>query len=302
MLVNENLILSADKKIPEKKHKTSGFFSVLFLIIFLISLTGCAYFVYGEINKELKIKNMEHDIRTYIKTPDNIKKVHQTKNTDNAVPVETVSDNNVQETCDDIYTFDWEGLFNRSRYVIGWIQIPGVNQVNYPIVQHPDDNQFFLTHDWTEAPLSAGAIFANKHNASDFTDMNTVIYGHRMKDGSMFGSLKQYKDQNFLDEHSYINIYTPDKRKLTYEIICYSSVIDGSEAYMMHFESPDERMDYYDLLIDNAITKRDIELNRFDTTIMLSTCNTTGYYDRLVILGKLIAVDLNGQPEEWEAE
>lgn len=277
------------QKTAEKKRKKTGFLSLFLLAIFFISLGGCIYLIYGEINKELSIKDMEQDIQAFVKP---------SSDTD-AIPdsIKETSDPDTNEEQEDDYAFDWDGLMAQSSYVIGWIQIPGIDRINYPIVQHPDDNQYFLDHDWKGDPFSPGAIFANKLNASDFTDMNTVIYGHRMKAGSMFGSLKLYKDQAFMDEHPCLYIYTPDGQKRTYDIICYSAVVDGTDAYLQHFESPDERMSYYDLLISKAITKRDVELDRFDTTVMLSTCNTTGPLDRVVVLGKLTAIDLNGHPE-----
>lgn len=282
------------KKTAEKKRKKKmGFFPILLLIIFLSSLAACGYLLYGEVNKELGIKDMEDNIQTFMK-PSII--THTDTIQDEEMP------NDVTSSDTDTYVFDWEGMMAQSEYIIGWIQVPGIERINYPIVQHPDDNQFFLTHDWKGANQSAGAIFLNRYNTSDFTDMNSVIYGHRMKAGSMFGSLKYYADQKFMDEHPYFYIFTPDGRKLTYEIICCSSVTDGSDAYLMHFESPDERMAYYNMMLYNAKTKRNVELNRFDTTVMLSTCNNTGYYDRVTILGKLTAIDLNGQPENWSTD
>lgn len=281
-----------EKTAEKKRKKKMGFFPILLLIVFLSSLSACVYLLYGEVNKEIGIKDMEEDIQTLMKPS-------ETKQTEQPSASSDITDQNVSE---DAYVFDWDRMMNESEYVIGWIQIPGIERINYPIVQHPDDNQFFLTHDWKGNAQDAGAIFINKYSSSDFTDMNTILYGHRMRAGSMFGSLKCYADQSFMDENPYFNIYTPDGQKRTYEIICYSSVTDGSDAYLLHFESPDERMAYYDMMLYSAITKRDVELNRFDTTIMMSTCNTTGYYDRVTILGKLVAIDLNGQPENWAIE
>lgn len=278
------------EKTAEKKQKRRfSFFPIFLLILFLGSLTACGILLYGEVNKEIGISNMEEDIKSFVK------------------PQEPSVDPSEILPEEETYTFDWEGLMEESPYVVGWIQIPGIERINYPIVQHPEDNQFFLTHDWKGARQSAGAIFLNKYNVADFSDMNTVIYGHRMKAGSMFGMLKHYEDQTFMDEHPYCYIYTPNGQKLIYEVICCSYVTDGSDAYLMNFESPDERMAYYDLMLHpyskqtgkGCITKRDVELDHFDSTIMLSTCNKSGsgYYDRTVILAKLVGVDINGQPE-----
>lgn len=289
-------------KTAEKKTKgrKTGFLSILLLIVFLCSLGTCGYLLYGEINKELGIKDMEDNIHTFIKTSDS--NMEQSDKPDNtSEPVEdnkTDASNTANTVTDPAAIIDWEGLMEQSEYVIGWIQMPGIDRINYPIVQNTDNNQFFLTHDWTGAYQSAGAIFLNRYNSSDFSDMNSIIYGHRMKAGSMFGLLKYYEKQSFMDENPYFYIYTPDGRKLTYDVVCCSHVIDGSDAYLQHFESPDERMAYYNMMIYNAVAKRDIELDRFDTTVMLSTCNSSaGYYERVTLLGKLTAIDLNGQTE-----
>lgn len=306
--------MSKNKKPPKKKQRI-GFFRILLLLIFLGSLTACGYLIYGEVQKEKGIESMEENIQTFVKSSVPVQATPAAKSIEDDT-VEAVEykelDEELDDTEDDSYTFDWDGLLAESKYVVGWIQIPGIERINYPIVQNPDDNQFFLTHDWKGEKQSAGAIFMNRYNTPDFTDMNTVIYGHRMKAGSMFGMLKYYEDKDFMDEHPYINIYTPDGQKLTYEVVCCSYVTDGSDAYMQHFNSPDERMAYYDMILNpysketgkGCLVKRDVELDRFDTTVMLSTCNKSGsgYYDRTIVLGKLTAIDLHGQPENWETE
>lgn len=272
-----------DKKITEKKRKKKkrGFLSTLLLLIFLCSLAACGYLVYQEFTKEKGIQDMEEDIQSFVEASD-----------------EEETDTEEEE----MYTFDWDGLMKKSKYVIGWIKVPGIKRINYPIVQ-TDDNQFFLTHDWTGAYQTAGAIFLNKYNSSDFSDMNSIIYGHRMKAGSMFGLLKYYESQSFLDENPNFYIFTPDGRRLTYEIVCCSHVKDASDAYMQHFDSPDERMAYYKMMKKKAVAKSDVELTEYDTTVMLSTCNSAaGYYERVVVLGKLVSIELDTHPKNAKVE
>lgn len=282
-----------NKETKTTKKKKRGFFATLLLIIFISSLAACGYLVYGEIQKELGIQDMENDLQSFIKkSEDDIENApdadEPSDETYTAGPEASMSGN-------EGYSLDWAGLKKQSKYIIGWIQIPGIERINYPIVQ-TDDNQFFLTHDWTGAKQSAGAIFMNKYNAPDFSDMNTIIYGHRMKAGSMFGQLKYYESQKFLSDNPYFYVFTPDGSRRVYEIVCCCHVKDGSDAYKLHFETPDERMAYYDMMIYNAVAKRDVKLGKFDTTIMLSTCNTrAGYYERTVVLGKLVSINLNEQ-------
>lgn len=296
---------TTEKKRKKKKKKGAGFFPTLLLIIFIGSLAACGYLIYKEINKEIGIKDMETDIQTFVR-PQTQKAPANDNIPDN---VSTETDEQQNDTNEPDFVFNWEGIKAESPYVIGWLQIPGIERINYPIVQHADDNQYFLTHDWKGNAQSAGSIFMNVNNTSDFTDMNSILYGHRMKSGSMFGLLKTYADQKFMDENPYFYIYTPDGAKLTYEVICFSGVKDGSDAYLMYFQSPKERMAYYDMMQKaydketktGVLAKRDVELDRFDTTIMLSTCGNTreDYYARQVLLAKLIYVDLKGQTEDW---
>ena len=103
-----------EKKSPKKKKKRGN---PLLLSIFLVSLTVCGYFLIQEIQKELSIREMEADIQTYIKVPE------PDTEDEEAPEAETVN------------SFDWDGLLSESPYVIGWIQIPGSERVNYPIVQ-----------------------------------------------------------------------------------------------------------------------------------------------------------------------
>lgn len=293
---------TAEKKPPKKKK--NGAVSIILLILFLCSLSMCLFLIYIEVDKEIGIQDMETDIQEFVR-PQAVPTPSADKQQETNAPNDSAENDAGQEpaaTEPAGYVFDWEGLMSQSQYVVGWLQIPGIERINYPIVQHPDDNQFFLTHDWKGNDQAAGAIFMNVNNTPDFTDMNTVVYGHRMKSGSMFGMLKQYESQEFLDENPYFYIYTPDGSKLTYEAICYSHVHDGSDAYLMYFASPAERDAYYKIMLDAAFASRDVELGSFDSTVMLSTCDKdtrSDYYARNVLLGKLIEVDLDGQTEQW---
>ena len=90
-----------------------------------------------------------------------------------------------------------------------WIHIEGTN-VDYPIVQHPTDDSFYLTHSAEGGSSKAGAIYTEMANTKTFMDPNTVIYGHNMKNGSMFRTLHSFEDRSFFDQHVEILIYTPE--------------------------------------------------------------------------------------------
>jgi len=102
-----------------------------------------------------------------------------------------------------------------NRDAVGWLDIVGTN-MQYPIVQSRD-NEYYMTHTFNKKRNASGAIFMDCWNAPDFSNFNTVIYGHNMQDGSMFAGLREYSKQKFFDEHSIIEI-TLLNRQLRYRV------------------------------------------------------------------------------------
>lgn len=100
--------------------------------------------------------------------------------------------------------------------IYAWIEIPDT-VISYPIVQRADDNTFYLDHSSDGSYYIGGAIFTENYNSKNFTDRNTVLYGHYMKDGSLFTGLHNFIDADFFAEHRYVYIYTPENT-LCYEV------------------------------------------------------------------------------------
>lgn len=99
---------------------------------------------------------------------------------------------------------DFDGLSVINDDIVGWIRSID-NVIDYAIVQG-SDNEHYLTHMFDKSYNKAGAIFMDYSNDPDFSDENTIIYGHNMKDGSMFAYLLNYKDQTFYDQHPIMNL------------------------------------------------------------------------------------------------
>lgn len=112
--------------------------------------------------------------------------------------------------------------------VIGWIYIGGAN-VNYPIVEGKN-NDYYLHRDYRKKNLFAGSIFADYRNSRDFSDWNTVIYGHNMNNGSMFGRLSRLSKKSVYSSDPYIWIYTP-QGTYCYEISAVFQTDSGSYVY-----------------------------------------------------------------------
>ena len=104
---------------------------------------------------------------------------------------------------------DFESLQSINPEVIAWIQIPGIG-VDYPVVQG-EDNEYYLYHTFQKENNKAGSIFLDYRNHDDFTDRRVILYGHNMKDGSMFSNLKQYQDSVFRKNSGSAYLYLPEK-------------------------------------------------------------------------------------------
>ena len=157
--------------------------------------------------------------------------------------------------------------------VVGWI-IMNQNKINYPILKS-NDNNFYLTRDYNKKHNQSGSIFMDYRN-NDFKDKNTVIYGHSMLDGTMFGSLREMFKKGYFDtkNNNYIKIYDLNSKEITYQIFSYY-IIDTENYYITTTFTTEEQ---YKIFIDR-ITKRsyknfNIKIDTTDQILTLSTCSS----------------------------
>ena len=157
--------------------------------------------------------------------------------------------------------------------VVGWI-IMNQNKINYPILKS-NDNNFYLTRDYNKKHNQSGSIFMDYRN-NDFKDKNTVIYGHSMLDGTMFGSLREMFKKGYFDtkNNNYIKIYDLNSKEITYQIFSYY-IIDTENYYITTTFTTEEK---YKIFIDR-ITKRsyknfNIKIDTTDQILTLSTCSS----------------------------
>ena len=182
---------------------------------------------------------------------------------------------------------DFDGLKKANSDVVGWIQFEHVD-ISYPIVKG-SDNSYYLTHTVTKTENKAGAIFMDHNNASDFSDMNTIIYGHNMKNGSMFGLMGQYKNAEFYLGRECFWIYTPDADYRYMIFSCYEPKADDANVYTFWSEPCED----YGKYLENAknASKYHTEvsaLSQDDKIVTLSTCTSRGSDYRFVVQGRLI--------------
>lgn len=170
----------------------------------------------------------------------------------------------------------------------GWITLENT-KVNYPIVQN-EDNDYYLGESLHKEPISGGSIFLGSGIKSPFEDSrNTIIHGHHMKNGSMFGTLKKYKKEEFFNNNKIIYISVRDK---TYEYEIFSVYIEkvSSEPYKNGFEDDNNYIEYLSALKDKSLYNNE-NISSFsakDKIITLSTCSYEFEDARQVIHGRLI--------------
>lgn len=180
----------------------------------------------------------------------------------------------------------FEELKAQNEDVIGWIEIPDT-EISYPLMQG-DDDQYYLKHTFSGNKNSAGSIFVEFQNKPDLSDRHTIIYGHNMKNGSMFGGLKEYRNASYLVEHPMIYIDLEDGTH-SYQIFsCYETPAD-SDTYTIGFATqPDGQYErFVQTIKGRSAYDTGIEVSKNDRVITLSTCTKSGV-NRFVVHAKKI--------------
>ena len=180
---------------------------------------------------------------------------------------------------------DLTALQSINSDVIGWILIPGT-KISYPIV-HSGNNDYYLNRNWKKDWSSVGSIFLDCKNSSDLSDFNSLIFGHRMKDGSMFASLPKYFSQNYWQEHPSVYVLLPG-RVLRYDIYAAYEAPEAGPAYDIDFYSTDAKESYIRYGIRCSAVNTGVVPTAEDNIITLVTCTGRGYTSRIVVQAVLV--------------
>ena len=165
--------------------------------------------------------------------------------------------------------------------------------IDYPIAQYlGDDDTYYLQHNMYKESAFAGCIYTEKANRQDFSDRNTVLYGHNMLNGSMFRGLHNFQDKTFFNNNPYIYVYTPE-RTLTYEI--FSAYAYDDRHLLSSFDYEDDKvwqeyLDYAKKPVNSAVgyNSRKTDVTVSDRLITLSTCLGSSGSLRYLVQGVLI--------------
>lgn len=183
---------------------------------------------------------------------------------------------------------NFDALRDMNPSVAGWLRLPGT-VIDYPIAQ-ADTNEYYLSHAFDGQDSNFGAIFLDYRNNPDFSDRNTVIYGHRMNNGSMFGSLLDYQSQEFYEQHPYLILYTPTQNYYI-EVFSAYEVLYNDDYIRTQFAGNDEFAAFVDRLEEKSLIDTDVFVSRKDCIVTLSTCTKASDNHRFAVHGKLIPAE-----------
>ncbi len=189
---------------------------------------------------------------------------------------------------------DFASLRLANPDIYAWIYIPDTN-VNYPVLQSPTDDSYYLNHDKDGNYSDAGAIYSQLANKTDFSDPVTVLYGHNMNSGGMFATLHYFENKEFFDSHQDMYIYT-DGHIYTYKVVAAYQYDNRHILNSFNFADTAVTQQYFDSVLNpNSLVmnvREGVQLSaESDKIVQLSTC--TGDANRLVrrylITGELVS-------------
>ena len=221
-----------------RKKKRGGAVSTIILVIALAVFCFSAYQLYGIFGGYFKGQKEYDKIREL------------------AIDEEGEGENTFRVNFDELKAINPD--------TVGWLRFdPEPSQINYPLVQ-TDNNDLYLSKTFSANENTVGAIFVNYINHPDFNDKNTIIYGHRMKDNSMFHELEKYQDKSFWEENQYFYIYT---------------------TYVTEFNNQEEFDNFLKAIQIASAYDTGVKVYGTDVIVTLSTCTKESDDNRMVVRG-----------------
>ena len=288
-----------DKSEKPKLNKEKLFYIIGAIFLALVSIVLIALIVFREKGIKEQLDNVEE-----LKETEAQEEVVETE-INNDEPEEDVEEE-IQIVCDDLSEYDipdlhlnFNSLYSANPNIFAWINIPGT-KVDYPILQHPTDTAYYLNHNIDGSEGYPGCLYTEYYNSTEMTSFNTIIYGHNMKDGSMFHTLHSYEKEDFLKENPYIYIFTP-KGTIVYEIFAATQYSDKHILFEYDFEKKEDRQKFIDTVKDwdNAVVDEDADVTADSKLITLSTCVSPSSSKRYIVVAYMVA---DGRPREVKKE
>ena len=167
-----------------------------------------------------------------------------------------------------------------------WLKVDNTN-IDYPVVQS-EDNSYYLTHDFNKNYLPSGSIFMDYRNNFEEDD-SVIVYGHHMRNKTMFRELVNFKKENFFNENNLIRVEYKDTTYVYEVFSVYVANLNHGDYLKVNFEDEEDKKEYLNYIKNRSLYKKDIELNSSDNIITLYTCSYEFDDARTIVHGKLIS-------------
>ncbi|MDD3279092.1 MAG: class B sortase [Lachnospiraceae bacterium] len=260
---------------------------ILFVCLAVICLGAIGFGGYYIVSQQSREKNYENLTQEVHTTSAPEEKQETQSPPDTVEPTATPEPTATVEPL--VIPIDFTKLQAENPDIYAWIQIPDT-KVDDPIAQSATDNSYYLNHTVAGDSGLPGSIYTENINKKDFSDNNTVIYGHNMRDGSMFGGLSQYMDSAYMQAHPQIIIYTPEHR-YTYQVFGGITYDDRHIPATYNCQDLTQFQAFLDSLsgVRNMQTylNSDLTVTTADRILTLSTC-TSNSQERFLVEAVLV--------------
>jgi sortase B len=169
--------------------------------------------------------------------------------------------------------------------VLAWLTVYGTN-IDYPVAQGADNMKYVNTNAEGKYSLS-GAIFLDSANSRDFSDFNSILYGHHMEKQAMFGEIGLFSEKKYFDARRYGNLYCDGvDHGIEFFAFLHADAYDG-QVFSAGIGEESARRDYLDMLLSAATLTRELTVTEADRIVLLSTCSAASTNGRDILLGRI---------------
>ena len=294
ILKKENYFMKRQRK----NDRTINIYKILTIVLAVVLIVvliifGRSWMVQKNAQKEYeKLSAQVNDLQNQVNDNQiNIPSDTQTETENVAQEVQT-EDSELEQKGIEIpqKNLNWKKLKGVNQDIYAWIYIPGTG-VDYPVLQHPSDDSYYLNYNMNGTRGYPGCIYTEKANSKEFTDFDTVVYGHNMRNDTMFASLHNYEDQTFFNNFPYIYVYTKEK-VLVYEIFAAYKTDDAHILHTNDFSTKEGRVSYLESIVkkskNSPEVKDKIQLSVDSHLLTLSTCVSRQADKRFVVQAILL--------------
>lgn len=266
----------------KKENDTKSVYSIL-MAVFIMIAVSCAIILIADKYKRWRAEDIFRKLAESTKVENVI--VHRNNSVPESVIPEDAMLSKYELKVKMLYEkygvkvpekyIDFDSLHETvSEDIYAWIYIPNTN-IDYPVLQHATDNSYYLEHNLDGSEGYPGCIYTENYNSKDFTDPQTVVYGHNMRDGTMFSDLHKYEDEDFFNENKYVFFYTEDD-VFAYRIFAAYQTDNSHQLLNYNFSDSGVFIRYlnhiFEIESDPQILDRDVKYDEDSRLLTLSTC------------------------------